>query len=595
MGKQTSPKRTSDAAAGAGPKRAVLYLRVSSAGQVRTDYDPEGLSIPAQRHACQARATELGGVVVDEYVEPGRSATNTDNRPRFMEMMARIKAEQDVDVVIVYARSRLHRNVEDAAITRAALRKLGVQLVSVMDYTDDSYIGDLVATIIDGVNEYQSRASGADIRYKMGQKAKSGGTVSMAKIGYRNVREEVDGRKVATVMVDPERAPFIRMAFELYGTGKHGFRSLHAALTEAGLTTKPTRRTPAQPISINKLGDMLRDRYYLGVVTYDGEEYQGRHEPLIAAELFDRVQRVLDVERHGGKRDRVHDHYLKSVVWCGRCQHRLIIMRGKSRNGDLYFYYLCRGRQEHLCDLPYLPVGQVEDEVARHYATVRLSEDFRAFMASRCDAALADSTATRNQVRKALTKRLGELGAKEEHYFELVGHPDWPQEKLSRRMRKVAEESAGLRAQLDMAEVDLSTGRSVLTELCELLTDPRELYAKASRRARRSLNKAIFTRLYLDADEGNRPVVSGDELNDGVAAIVRAGRQTPVLVGMRRWDGAATLARAGHGTGGTDEHGALPGEDAVFSEVSLTELVDLALGQDCSSKGVVVGRQGLEP
>jgi DNA invertase Pin-like site-specific DNA recombinase len=567
----------------------VLYLRVSSAGQVNTDYDPEGLSIPAQRQACQGKATELGAVVIDEYVEPGRSATNTDNRPKFMEMMARIKAEQDVDMVIVYARSRLHRNVEDAAITRAALRKLGVQLVSCMDYTEDSYIGDLLAHIIDGVNEYQSRASGADIRYKMGRKAMNGGTVSMTKIGYLNVREEIDGRKVATVVVDPERSPYIRMAFELYATGKHGFRSLQAALTEAGLRTRATAKRPAKPISINLLGDILRDTYYLGVVTYDGQEYPGRHEPLITRELFDRVQRVLDVERGGGKRDRVHDHYLKGVLWCGRCQHRLIIMRGKSHNGSLYFYYLCRGRQQHLCDLPYLPVNQVEEEVVRHYATVRLSDEFRTFMTDRADTALADTTATRNQVRRQLTKRPNELTAKEEHFFDLVGHPDWPQEKLSQRMRQVAEESARLRAQCEAADVDLSAGREVVTELCELLADPQELYRRASKKARRALNKIIFTRLYLDGDEKNRPVVTGDELNEAVAPIVKAEREQPGLVGARRESGQVTLSQGAAGTG--HDNGALATEDAaMFAEVSLTELVDLALGQRCSSKAVLVGR-----
>ena len=37
-------------------KTAVLYLRVSTASQVQTDYDPEGISIPAQRLACQRKA-----------------------------------------------------------------------------------------------------------------------------------------------------------------------------------------------------------------------------------------------------------------------------------------------------------------------------------------------------------------------------------------------------------------------------------------------------------------------------------------------------------------------------------------------------------
>lgn len=34
-------------------RRAVLYLRVSSKRQVSTDFDPEGISLPAQRLACE--------------------------------------------------------------------------------------------------------------------------------------------------------------------------------------------------------------------------------------------------------------------------------------------------------------------------------------------------------------------------------------------------------------------------------------------------------------------------------------------------------------------------------------------------------------
>src|SRR5262249_12838181 len=156
--------------------------------------DPEGISLPAQRAAVQRRAAELDAEIVEEYVEPGRSATSTDKRPRFQEMMARLKAERDIDYIIVYARSRLHRNTIDAAITKREMRKVGAVLISVMDYTEDSAIGDLVATVLDGVNEYQSRASGADIAYKMGQKVARGGSVGRAKVGYLNVRETVDGR-----------------------------------------------------------------------------------------------------------------------------------------------------------------------------------------------------------------------------------------------------------------------------------------------------------------------------------------------------------------------------------------------------------------
>ena len=63
------------------------------------------------------RPADLDADIVAEFVEPGRSATTVDGRPVFQQMMARIKAEGGIDYIIVYARSRMHRNSVDAAIT----------------------------------------------------------------------------------------------------------------------------------------------------------------------------------------------------------------------------------------------------------------------------------------------------------------------------------------------------------------------------------------------------------------------------------------------------------------------------------------------
>src|SRR5436309_2269853 len=98
-----------------GPKRALLLLRVSDLKQTQTDYDPEGISIPAQRAAGQRKAKELGAVIPadGEYVEPGYSGRSIDKRPIFREMIQRLKERQDADYVIVYALSRFARNVYD--------------------------------------------------------------------------------------------------------------------------------------------------------------------------------------------------------------------------------------------------------------------------------------------------------------------------------------------------------------------------------------------------------------------------------------------------------------------------------------------------
>src|SRR5262245_21354109 len=76
-----------------------------------------------------------------------------------------------------------------------------------------------------------------------------------APIGYLNVRENFECREVRTIVLDPERAPLVRMAFELYATGSYEFHALIELLTNAGLRTKPTKRNPAGiPVSINELG-----------------------------------------------------------------------------------------------------------------------------------------------------------------------------------------------------------------------------------------------------------------------------------------------------------------------------------------------------
>ena len=81
-------------------EQALLLLRVSTPRQMQTDDDPEGISLPTQREACQRKARELGLTIVDEYIEPGNTGTAIAKRPVFRQMMQRIHGERDVDHII---------------------------------------------------------------------------------------------------------------------------------------------------------------------------------------------------------------------------------------------------------------------------------------------------------------------------------------------------------------------------------------------------------------------------------------------------------------------------------------------------------------
>ena len=523
-------------------KRAALYLRVSTPRQVNTDYDPEGLSLPAQRLACERKAQQLGYTVVAEYVEPGRSATEMTRRVEFQAMLARIRREKDVDVIIVHKLSRFARNRMDDAIVMADLQKRGVALVSATESIDETPAGQLMHGILAAFNEFRSREDGADISYKMRQKAVQGGTIGLAPLGYLNTIERFEGHEVRSVAVDPVRAPFVKLAFELYADEDYSIDRLVDELTDRGFVTRSTAKRAAGPVSSSKIHTMLRDRYYLGEVSYKGETFAGRHEPLIDEALFNRVQELLDERGRAGERKRRHSHYLKGTVWCGRCYlqdqavRRLILMRAVGRQGNEYWYFFCRGVQDHICDAPYSNVDRVEAAVEEHYKTLQLSPDFIAAVRAAMEAALADLDAARRTLHAQLTKQLGVLDQKENKLLDLASDDSLPQTKIRERLREIARDRDRLTAELNSAQVDLAVGQAFIDSQLQLLENPYELYLKATDEVRRKLNQAIFKRIYVVNDE-----VVADELTTPLAALLaaqhgvralQAGQATEVAMGV---------------------------------------------------------------
>lgn len=481
-------------------KRAVVYLRVSSPGQVQTDYDPEGLSIPAQRRKCLRRAKELGVAVVDEYVEPGRTATRIDKRPVFQQLLARIDKQRDVDCIIVYSLSRFVRNRLDSAVVLLSLRKLKVALVSATENVDDTPVGQLVHGMLDVVNEFRSTSEGQDIKYKMSQKALVGGTLTLAPIGYRNVREHYQGREIRTVAVDEERAPFIRLAFELYATGHYSIERLTETLATRGLRHRQTAKRPARPLSRQQLAKLLRNRYYTGHIQHEGIWRRGRHRPLVSDELFKRVQIVLD-EHGGGERQRTYNHYLKGTLWCDRCQHRLIVQKTTNRHGQTYFYYFCRGRQDGACDQPYIPVETLEQAVVDYYITLDFPRDLAERLRDRLNQALErrlDSTVT---LRAQLTKHLVELESREDNLLDLAADAAIPRDKLRAKLEAVQTERERCQRELEQLENEWEVGVQTLLLALELLDRPQESYRDAGSRLRRRLNQTIFEKLFVDGDK----------------------------------------------------------------------------------------------
>jgi len=535
------------------PFRAVIYLRVSSQGQVKTDYDPEGNSIPSQRVACTQRAKELGAVIVDEYVEPGKSAKELDKRDEFQKMRRRITTKKDVDYVIVYAFNRAFRNAADRAIVSREFRKEGARIIATNLVLDDTPESEMIEGIMSYVDEYRIKSDGKDIAYKMGQKVKRGGTIAIAKIGYLNVREKPEGREIRTIAVDKKRAPYIKQIFELYATGRYTYGDIREILTERGLRTRPTKKYPAgTPISIHSIGNILTDRYYCGYVTYQDTEYQGRHPAIITEELYNRVQRVLAANIYSGTRRRVHHHHLKGCLWCHRCKRRLIVAKGNG-NGGTYFYYLCTGRQTQQCDQPYIPIhgpNGVEHAISNHYNTVNLGDALHTKARTELDTALHAELASTDNLRAELAKRLQSLDRQENAYLELVGDPEWPQPKLTAKMRNIRQQRQGIQAQLADLDTNLDAGKEIFILGLNLLRQPRALYDQGTDEIKKLLTTVIFSKIYLDAHPDGTISITSHELAEPFNTITAATHDrydhTQIIIPLSNTQTDNTTPRLAH-------------------------------------------------
>jgi site-specific DNA recombinase len=441
---------------------------------------------------------------------------------------------------------QIFRNSIDAAITKGELNKLGIRIVSTAMDLGDSLESDMVEMILHAVDEYRSRADGADISYKMGAKAKNGGTLGRAPIGYSNCRDLSEGRNIGTVKFDPERAEYVVTAFELYATDNYSLEALQDELTERGLRTRPGRY-PAGPVSTSKLALMLQDPYYVGYVTYKGELILGRHQPLITQELFDRVQKVIASRSGGGERQRRHNHYLKGALWCGNCHEQgfesRMILQWANGHGGRYMYFFCRRKQQHLCDTRYADGDVIEEAVTNYYADLHFPADLADRMRRSMHEALGDEKRAAALAQKQLKTEVARLDKQQENLIELTAVGGMAATKVRKRLADIEWKRASLSERLGESNERLRIGAALIEGALTLLDHPQGLYRQMAPQQRRFMNSAFFEKLYVHQDMIVEAVLRPPfddliEARDRAQQVLKAPNRQKAIQGLKTIEGS---------------------------------------------------------
>ncbi|PYP90830.1 MAG: recombinase family protein [Candidatus Angelobacter sp. Gp1-AA117] len=296
------------------------YTRVSDSRQ------GEGVSLTQQLDAIERYASRQGLKIVEHFEEQKTAAKR--GRPVFSKMLRLLKAGK-ASGVLMHKIDRSARNLKDWA-ELGELIDSGTEVHFVNESLDLSSRGGRLSADIQAV-------VAADYIRNLREETKKGfygrlkqGFYPMpAPLGYLNA----GAGKPKTP--DPERAPLIKKAFELYATGRYSQMALGEELYQFGLRKKNGKR-----LDQNTLGRILRSPFYMGLIRIEktNETYLGLHQPLISKRLFEQVQKVLS-GNFTASRVR-HDFPFRQLFWCKLCGRTLIPETQKG-----HVYYRCQNKQ----------------------------------------------------------------------------------------------------------------------------------------------------------------------------------------------------------------------------------------------------------
>ncbi len=170
----------------------------------------------------------------------------------------------------------------------------------------------------------------------MVEKVKRGEWVWAAPIGYKRLV------KGGNLVIDEEKAFYIRLAFEEWAKGEHSFRSLNEFLYQKGFRTRNGKKNCMQLIE-----KIIRNPIYYGSIRAFGMEVPGKFAPIISEELYWKCQPGTRQRFGVAKRIKAHPGFpLRRFVRCAQCGQLLTgsaSSNGRSKTRYPYYHHQKQG------------------------------------------------------------------------------------------------------------------------------------------------------------------------------------------------------------------------------------------------------------
>ena len=317
------------------PLITALYCRLS----LEDGRDNESMSISNQKAMLRTYAEQNGMFNYAFYVDDGYTGRNFD-RPGFQRMINDIEAGK-IGCVITKDLSRLGRNyIEAGSYIEVYFPRHHVRYIAVNDNVDSNTSQGMDITPFKNIlNDMYSRDISKKVLAGWMTRSRQGKFIGGTP-PYGLMRDPNDN---GHLIKDPEKAPVIRMIFDLALDGYGSYRIAKVLLEKKiPITTmRLNREVDANYYTwgASRITAILRNPVYYGAHTVckthqkfirsntvnkipieDREIIEGCHEPIVSKEEWLRVQKIIDARPNVGVGNSCpYYNIFRGLIVCGTC------------------------------------------------------------------------------------------------------------------------------------------------------------------------------------------------------------------------------------------------------------------------------------
>lgn len=342
-----------------------LYARKSTESEER-----QVLSIDSQIKEMLALADREGLEIVAMKRE-SHSAKETGQRPVFNEIVEELRYGK-YNGILTWAPDRISRNAGDLGKI-VDLMDAG-QLLEIRTYSQrftNNPNEKFLLMILGSQAKLENDNRGINVKRGLRTRCEMGLWPTSPPTGYLTQKNT---EKKCQLIVDPERGHIITKMFEKMAYEKWSGRKIHQWLKfELNFKTIGNKN-----LSLSNVYRTLQNPFYYGVFEYpreSGNWYQGKHEPVVSKELFDKVQEQL-------KRDNIvrqsKEFAFTKLMTCGLCGSGISAEEKykqlKNGTSAKYIYYGCGRSKDRHCKSPYLREEELVEQLVKLLDQIDLNQ-----------------------------------------------------------------------------------------------------------------------------------------------------------------------------------------------------------------------------